>query len=167
VMSGRGRRTARVEYARRPRRNPMSAPGLAGIFAVKLPVSDLSAGRAWYEKVFDLRPIFEFPDDDGVIRGVAYAIAGMPDTGLALRERPDVAGISGFDPVIFAVADKAAVDAWSEHLARLNIDHQVAQATIGWIVVFHDPDGLEIHLYSRERQGQDLGGVAGRGRAAA
>ena len=62
----------------------MSAPGLAGIFAVKLPVSDLSAGRAWYEKVFDLRPIFEFPDDDGVIRGVAYAIAGMPDTGLAL-----------------------------------------------------------------------------------
>ena len=145
----------------------MSAPGLAGIFAVKLPVGDLSAGRAWYEKVFDLRPIFEFPDDDGVIRGVAYAIAGMPDTGLALRERPDVAGISGFDPVIFAVADKAAVDAWSEHLARLNIDHQVAQATIGWIVVFHDPDGLEIHLYSRERQGQDLGGVAGRGRAAA
>jgi|GEM_PF-541260 len=139
-------------------------PALAGIFAVKLPVRDLAAARAWYERVFDLRPIFEFPDDDGVVRGVAYQINGL-DTGLALRERPDVAGLSGFDPVIFAVADRAAIDAWSHHLDELRIEHQVALATIGWIIVFHDPDGLEIHLYSRERHGQDMTGAAGRGRA--
>ncbi len=67
-------------------------PALAGIFAVKFPVRDLPAARSWYERVFDLRVIFEFPDDDGVVRGVAYEIPGL-DTGLALRERPDVAGI--------------------------------------------------------------------------
>lgn len=38
---------------------------LAGIFGVKLPVSDLATARAWYERLFDLRLIFEFPDEDG------------------------------------------------------------------------------------------------------
>lgn len=139
-------------------------PALAGIFAVKIPVRTMTAARAWYERVFDLRPIFEFPDDDGVVRGVAYRIAGL-DTGLALRERPDVAGISGFDPVIFAVADREAIDAWSRHLDGLRIEHQVARATIGWVIVFRDPDGLEIHLYSREGHGRDMTGAPGRGRA--
>jgi hypothetical protein len=87
----------------------------------------------------------------------------MPDTGLALRERPDIAGLSGFDPVIFAVADRAAVEAWSRRLDELGIAHRVELATIGWIVVFHDPDGLEIHLYTRERHGHDMSDQPGRG----
>ena len=61
-------------------------PALAGIFAVKLPVRSLTAARAWYERVFDFRPIFEFPDDDGVVRGVAYRIAGL-DTGAGLARK--------------------------------------------------------------------------------
>ena len=76
-----------------------------------------------------------------------------------------MAGISGFDPVIFAVADREAIDAWSRHLAELRIEHQVALATIGWVIVFRDPDGLEIHLYRREGHGRDMTGAPGRGRA--
>lgn len=147
--------------------NSSSAATLAGIFGVKLPVRDLAAARAWYERVFDLTLTFEFPDEDGTVRGVAYEVAGLGDTGLALRERPDVAGMSGFDPVIFAVPDRAAVDAWSAKLDALGVPHQVELATIGWIVIFHDPDGLEIHLYSRERHGHDMSDRPGRGRAAA
>lgn len=143
----------------------MTPAMLDGIFAVKLPVSDLTASRAWYEQLFDLRLVYEFPDDEGTVRGVAYEIPGMPGTGLALRERPDIAGLSGFDPVSFAVADRAAVDAWSRRLDELGVPHKVELATIGWIVVFHDPDGLEIHLYSRERHGHDMSEQPGRGRA--
>ena len=76
----------------------MSAPALAGIFGVKFPVRDLAVSRAWYEQVFGLTLIYEFPDDDGVVRGVAYTAPGLGDTAVALRERPDVAGLSGFDP---------------------------------------------------------------------
>ncbi|MGW6278381.1 VOC family protein [Kribbella sp. NPDC055071] len=137
---------------------------LDGIFGVKFPVRDLGASRAWYERLFDLSPVLEFPDDDGVVRGVVYSAAGLDGAGFALRERPDVAGLSGFDPVNFGVRDKAAVDAWVEHLTALGIEHQVVVATIGWIVIFHDPDGLEIHLYSRESHGQDMSAEAGRGR---
>ncbi len=133
----------------------MTPPRLDGIFAVKLPVRDLAASRAWYERVFDLRLLREFPDDDGVVRGVAYEVPGLPGTGIALRERPDIAGLSGFDPVIYGVADDAAVDAWMRRLDGLGISHTVRPGTIGRVVVFHDPDGLEIHLYSRRHDARD------------
>lgn len=140
------------------------APRLAGIFGVKLPVGDLAASRGWYEKVFGLELTYEFPDDDGVVRGVAYTAPGLGDTAVALRERPDIAGLSGFDPVVFAIADKAAAHAWAAHLSELGVDNQVVEATIGWMVLFHDPDGLEIHLYSRDRGDLDNSGRPGFGR---
>ncbi|MGE3289057.1 MAG: VOC family protein [Pseudonocardia sp.] len=129
----------------------MNHARLSGVFGVKLPVGDLARARAWYEPLFDLRPLHEFADDDGVVRGVAYEVPGLGDTGLALRERPDVAGISGFDPVIFAIDGPAAVTAWTRRLTDAGVDHTVRQGTVGRVVVFHDPDGLEIHLYSREQ----------------
>ncbi|MEV8373195.1 VOC family protein [Kribbella sp. NPDC056861] len=140
---------------------------LDGIFGAKLPVKDLAVSREWYEKVFDLTAVFEFPDEDGVVRGVVYESSGLGDSCLALRERPDIAGLSGFDPVLFGIKDKAAADAWHEHLTGLGIEHQVVLATIGWLVIFHDPDGLEIHLYSRARHGIDLENSPGHGRAVA
>jgi len=42
----------------------------------------------------------------------------------------------------------------------------VVQATIGWMVLFHDPDGLEFHLYSRDRGDLDNSGKPGFGRPA-
>ena len=138
---------------------------LDGVFGVKFPVRDLTASRAWYERLFELSPLFEFPDEDGVVRGVVYAAAGLGGTGFALRERADVAGLSGFDPVNFGVRDKAAIDAWVEHLTKLGIEYRLVLATIGWLVIFHDPDGLEIHLYSRETHGQDMSNESGRGRS--
>jgi len=140
------------------------APRLAGIFGVKFPVSDLAASRAWYERVFGLDLIYEFPADDGVVRGVAFTAPGLGDIAVALRERPDIAGLSGFDPVVFAVEDRAAVQAWAAHLSDLGVANEVVEATIGWMVLFHDPDGLEIHLYSRGRGDLDNSGRPGYGR---
>jgi catechol 2,3-dioxygenase-like lactoylglutathione lyase family enzyme len=144
----------------------MTAATLSGVFAVKFPVRDLAASRGWYERVFDLELLFDFPDEDGTVRGAAYTVPGLGDTGIALRERADVAGMSGFDPVIFAVADKAAIDAWAAKLDGLDVPYEVGLGTIGWVLVFHDPDGLEIHLYSREHHGSDVAGTAGHGRPA-
>ncbi|MET7279092.1 VOC family protein [Kribbella sp. NPDC005582] len=138
---------------------------LDGIFGVKLPVRDLAAGRSWYERVFDLTPRYEFPDEGGIVRGVVYEAAGLGNAKFALRERPDIAGLSGFDPVLFGIKDKAAADAWAAHLTSLGIEHRVVRATIGWLVIFHDPDGLEIHLYSWEGHGADMSGTPGSGRA--
>jgi catechol 2,3-dioxygenase-like lactoylglutathione lyase family enzyme len=134
----------------------MRQPTLAGIHHVKFPVTDLARSRAWYERVFDLRPVLEFADqEDGLVRGIAYDFPGMPGRFIALRENPAAArGITGFDPVSFAVADRDVAQAWADRLDQLGIPHSpVIDATIGWLLVFHDPDGTEIHLYSMERHG--------------
>lgn len=145
----------------------MTDARIVGIFAVKIPVTDLARSRRWYEEVFGLKVALEFPDDDGVVRGVSFDIPGVPGTMIALRENPEVArGIAGFDPVIYAVTDRAAVEAWAERLDELEIPHSpVIDATLGWLLVLHDPDGIEIHLYSRERHRIDQTGRRGYGRA--
>ncbi len=144
----------------------MTRPALDGLFGVKLPVTDLTRSLRWYQEVFGLEVYLEFPDDDGVVRGVACRAAGLGDTAIGLRENPAVArGIAGFDPVIWAVPDQAALEEWVTHLDTLGIAHSpVIDASIGWLLVFHDPDGLEIHLYTRTKHGIDQDGRSGYGR---
>lgn len=143
----------------------MAEATLVGIHHVKFPVTDVARSRSWYEQLFGLTPEIEFPDEEGVVRGVAYK---PTDAGItfSLRENPAAArGIAGFDPVSFAISDRAAADAWLARLDELGIEHSpVIDATIGWLVVFHDPDGTELHLYSIERHGLDPSGRRGTGR---
>lgn len=142
---------------------------LQGMFAVKLPVSDLARSRTWYERVFGFIPETEFPDGDGVVRGVAGHLPGVADPALALREAPAAArGVAGFNLLNLAVEDRASVEAWAVRLDELGVEHSpVIEATIGWIIVLHDPDGIELHLYSRQRHGIDTAGRPGYGRPVA
>jgi catechol 2,3-dioxygenase-like lactoylglutathione lyase family enzyme len=143
-------------------------PQLRGIHHVKFPVSDLAASRAWYERVFGFEATIEFPDEQGVVRGVAGTARGLGEALIGLRENPSAAaGIKGFDPVGFGIEDRAAADEWAAHLDGLGIPNKVVDATIGWLVVFHDPDGTEIHLYSFAEHGIDQTGRRGYGRRTA
>ena len=144
----------------------MSEPAITGIHHVKFPVSDLAASRAWYERVLGFQVTLEFEDEDGVVRGVAGSVPGLGDAGLALRQNPEAAkGFAGFDPVSFGIADREAAEAWAARLDSLGIDHSpVIDATIGWIISFHDPDGTQIRLYSFAMHGIDQTGRPGYGR---
>lgn len=139
-------------------------PKLTGIHHVKFPVTDLARSRRWYEQVFGLQPPqLEFRDEeDGPVMGVAYMQGPTP---IALRHDPAVAqGIHGFDPVSFAIAGQTEAEQWVEHLEALGIRNSgVVEATLGWIVVFHDPDGTEIHLYSDQPHGHEIVGRPGFG----
>ena len=69
-----------------------------GVFAVKLPVTDLARSRHWYEQVFGFTVALEFPDHEGVIRGVAGSLPGLGDTRTSLREiRSVAAALAGYD----------------------------------------------------------------------
>jgi catechol 2,3-dioxygenase-like lactoylglutathione lyase family enzyme len=43
---------------------------VTGIHHIKLPVSDLARSREWFERVLAYTVDWEFPDDDGIVRGV-------------------------------------------------------------------------------------------------
>lgn len=143
-------------------------PELAGIHHVKLPVTDLARSRAWYERVFGLKVTVEFPED-GVVMGVAGEVPGLGDTMLTLRVNPRAAaGCEDFDPVSFGVRDREHIEEWVSHLDSLGISHSpVIDATIGWLLVFSDPDGLQLHLYSWAKHGIDQTGRRGYGHTAA
>ncbi|WP_405847351.1 VOC family protein [Streptomyces sp. NBC_01518] len=144
-------------------------PELAGIHHVKMPVTDLDRSRDWYGRVLGFKVTYEFQDADGVVRGVAGEVPGLGDSMLCLRVNSQAAqGCQGFDPVSFAVRDKADVEAWAAHLDTLGVPHSpVIEASIGWLLVFNDPDGLDVHLYSWAAHGVDHGDVAGYGRPVA
>ncbi|RZU72265.1 catechol 2,3-dioxygenase-like lactoylglutathione lyase family enzyme [Micromonospora kangleipakensis] len=147
----------------------MSQVSLVGIHHIKIPVTDLARSAAWYERVFGFRATIEFPDPDGVVRGVAGPLPGLGETLVALRVNQQAAeGCRGFDPVSFGVQDRADIEAWASHLDSLGIRHSpVIDATVGWLLVFNDPDGLELHLYSWAKHGIDQTDRPGYGRAAA
>ena len=141
----------------------MTEAAINGIHHVKFPVSDLATSIDWYRRVLGFQVEVEFPDEDGVVRGVAGTLPGLGDAGFALRENPEAAkGFAGFDAVSFGIADKAAAEAWAAKLDGLGIEHSpVIEASIGWILFCHDPDGIEIRFYSFAAHGHDQRGRPG------
>jgi catechol 2,3-dioxygenase-like lactoylglutathione lyase family enzyme len=129
---------------------------ILGLHHIKIPVSDLPRSRAWYERVFDLEPLTEFRDDeDGVVRGVSYRAKG--DLAVALREHPPAAkGFAGFDPFAIMLRGRADIDHWVARLDDLGVAHSdVIEAAIGYILMFDDPDGLQLRFYTLNEQGAD------------
>jgi catechol 2,3-dioxygenase-like lactoylglutathione lyase family enzyme len=129
---------------------------ILGLHHIKIPVSDLPRSRAWYERVFDLDPLTEFrDDDDGVVRGVLYRSQG--DLMLSLREHPLAAqGFAGFDPFAILLRGRSDIDHWVARLDDLGVAHSaVVEASIGYILMFDDPDGLQLRFYTLNEQGAD------------
>lgn len=127
-----------------------------GVHHIKIPVSDLPTSRRWYERVFELEPLLEFSDEvDGVVRGVAYRSKG--DLALSLRESPSVAkGISGFDPFAIMLRGLADIENWAAWLDTLGVPHSsVIGTAIGYILMFDDPDGIQLRFYTLDENGAD------------
>jgi catechol 2,3-dioxygenase-like lactoylglutathione lyase family enzyme len=140
---------------------------LSGLKGVKLPVADVEHSLRWYERVFGARAFMEFPDEQGVVRGVAVHLPGCGEAILALRHNPDARPMAGLE-VIYSVPDRDALVRWLGHLDACGVVHSpVIDATVGWLVVLHDQDGHEIHLYTEQRHETDQSGRPGYGRTVA
>ncbi|QJY47550.1 VOC family protein [Pseudonocardia broussonetiae] len=128
-----------------------TAPVLAGVHHLKLPVSDLDRSLDWYVTRLGYRLQQDW-FDDGVRTGVGMTHpAGGPD--LALRHDPARARASaGFDFFAIGVPDEAAIRSLAARLTALGEEHAgVHLATFGWILpLLHDPDGHEVRFYTTE-----------------
>jgi len=122
---------------------------LDGFHHVKLPVTDVERTRDWYARVFGFEVTLEFVEE-GVLMGV-----GMRDPGgtvpLAFRCDPDRAkAMSGFDPIAIGVPTSGQLDSWRQRLDELGEPHGgIVTGHVGSVLVgLHDPDGIEVRLYS-------------------
>lgn len=144
----------------------MATRELAGVHHVKIPVTDLARSLHWYRRVLGLRPTLEFRDADGVVRGFSGEVPGLSPTLVGLRVNATAAeGSRGFDPVSFAVHTRDDLQAWALHLDSIDVKHSpLIEASIGWLLVFDDPDGLTLHLYTWAEHGIDVSDRPGYGK---
>jgi len=137
----------------------VSTPIIDGIHHLKFPVADLAPSEAFYKRALAAQRVRQWDHvrADGSLYAIILAVPGL-GTHLELRLDPDQAMRQmGFDPVTLLVADRAALAGWIEHLDSCAVDHSpVLVAIQAWLVVFADPDGRRLRLYTRETHGPEI-----------
>jgi catechol 2,3-dioxygenase-like lactoylglutathione lyase family enzyme len=128
-------------------------PTIAGIHHTKVPVSDLERSLRWYEQVFDAR---HQPELDHATNGDVWAsvlhVPGLAFPLMLIVTPKKAAAMSGFDPANYSIESRAELQEWIQHLDVVGIEHSSElRGYIGWLLVFRDPDGLAIRLYTKER----------------
>ena len=130
---------------------------------IALTVTDLDAAIEWYENVFDIRRQMEAPHDGGVgilLADDDWSLIIVLHRHAANTGEPFVETKTGLDHVGFAVADRAALEAWQTRLDEIGgvrradaADRPLTQSPIadtpaGLILVFRDPDNIQLELYA-------------------
>ena len=127
-----------------------------------LTVTDLNASVRWYEAVFDVRFVMDVPHPGGVGK-----ILADPDHKLmiALHEhetndgRDSVETATGLDHAGFVVPTRGDLEAWQIHLAGNGVARSdaadkpmtqspIVDAAYGSVLVFRDPDNIQLELFS-------------------
>lgn len=138
-------------------------PRMSGVNHITLTVTDLDRSRRWYESVLGLRILNH--EEVGEFRMV---VLGDPRSGmvLALTQHPGEAEGAfderrpGLDHLSFAVGGKGQLGEWRAHLERLGVDHSpMAEDPFGLVLVFRDPDGIQLELFAPTRPGATTGGA--------
>lgn len=132
-----------------------TAPPLAGVHHLKLPVSNLNRSRQWYESRLGYSLVQEFHEEGRLMGLVMEHPNGGPS--LALRLDPERAqAAAGFDYFSIGVPDKQSIESLAARLTDLGERHAgVHFATIGWILpMLHDPDGHEVRFYTVQQHTQ-------------
>ena len=132
-------------------------PVFTGVSHVDLTVRDADRSAAWYERVLGMKSLGTLPDF--ATPGVAVHVVTMmnPVTGRTLGLVQHDSGEDsefsefrvGLDHLSLAVASRDELGAWVEHFDECGVDHSgIADMPYGSVVVFRDPDNIQLELIS-------------------
>ncbi len=129
---------------------------------IALTVTDLEASTAWYRRIFDLAPVMEEAHEGGWQRlladeGMRFIIVlhrHDVNQGESFSERR-----TGLDHFGMAVPTRVELEAWQSHLEAMGVaraaaadrpctQSPIADTPYGSILVFRDPDNIQIEIYS-------------------
>jgi glyoxylase I family protein len=127
-------------------------PEIVGAHHAAFTVSDVERSSAWYCELLGLVPVLTGDDTEVSFRVLAHPSSGWV-TGLRqYHSKPDSnfdEFRTGLDHFAFTVADRAALDAWEVELRRRGdiTFTPIAETSIGSVIVFRDPDGIQLELW--------------------
>jgi glyoxylase I family protein len=140
----------------------MTAVTRPSLHHIALTVTDLEASTAWYQGVFEIAPVMEEAHDGGWQRLLADQAMQLiivlhrhdVNQGEAFSERR-----TGLDHFGLAVSSRAELEAWQAHLEEKGVaraaaadrpctQSPIAETPYGSILVFRDPDNIQLEMYS-------------------
>ena len=138
-------------------------PSIEGVNHITLTVTDIERSRKWYESVLGFRTLNVLE-----IGSYRMVVLGDPRSGtvIALDRHDDGQGgdfdetRTGLDHLSFAVRDKEELGSWRAHLEQLGVPHSpMAEDPFGLVLVFRDPDNIQLELFAPFRPGATTGGA--------
>jgi glyoxylase I family protein len=129
---------------------------------VALTVTDLDASTSWYEKVFDITPQMEAPHEGGwqrLLADDAWQLVIVLHRHDANQKEAFSERRTGLDHFGMGVPTRAALEAWQAHLEEMGVaraaaadrpctQSPIADTPYGSILVFRDPDNIQLEMYS-------------------
>ncbi len=123
------------------------------IHHLKFPTADLGPSVTFYKQVFGAQELTNLThkDPNGQVYARVLQIPGFQPMVELWTNPVSAKAQAGYDFLTLAVNDRAALDIWSTYLDELGIEHSgILPAIDSWLLVFEDPDGHRMRLYSLE-----------------
>lgn len=140
----------------------MPSPTRPSIHHIALTVTDLDRSLAWYEKVFDMTYLLEVPHQGGtgkVLVDEDRRLMIVLHHHDANRSERFAETRTGLDHVGLVVPTRADLENWQAHLQALGVERSAAadrpctqspieDRSFGSILVFRDPDNIQLELFT-------------------
>ncbi len=124
---------------------------ITGVHHVALTVTDVERSASWYCDLLGMVVVLAGDEDT-----VRYRVLAHPSSGCIVGLRQYTTGSddpfdelrTGLDHLAFAVGSAGELQEWEAELARREIHFTPAAVTpIGTVVVFRDPDNVQLEFW--------------------
>jgi catechol 2,3-dioxygenase-like lactoylglutathione lyase family enzyme len=132
-----------------------AAPPVTGVHHVSLTVPDLDRSVPWYSELFGLVRIMDEPHYGGravvLMQPQAHVFIGLHAHDANQRES-FAETRTGLDHLSFAVSSRDVLLEWQRRLAQRSIVHsEIKDVSYGSVLVFRDPDNIQLELIAPAR----------------
>lgn len=121
-------------------------PTFGEVHHVSLSVRELARSTGWYREILGLEVIREV-QAEGFERVILQAPGGVPLLGLTRHDANPGHAFSevrtGMDHVAFNVASPGELEVWAQRFKVMGVRHSRPRPGL---VVFRDPDGIQLEL---------------------
>ena len=124
---------------------------IRGAHHIALTVSDADRSAAFYGDLLGMKVVMSGDDDT-----VRFRVLACPTSGWVLGVREYAGGPgdrfdelrTGLDHFAFGVTSRTELEAWARELEARGIEYSpIAETPIGSVIVFRDPDNIQLEFW--------------------